>query len=153
MNTEVAIRKATASDVSDMVDLLELLFSIEKDFTFDETKHRQGLAMMLTEPDVRCIVVAEVDQSIVGMCSVQTVVSSVEGGRAAWVEDVVIQKPFQGQGIGKKLLAFVEAWCAEQGIKRVQLLADQNNTSALEFYKKLNWQRTQLICLRKFAQR
>lgn len=151
MSPEVVIRKATASDVADMVDLLELLFSIEQDFTFNAAKHRQGLAMILTEPEVRCIAVAEVNQSVVGMCSVQTVVSSAEGLRAAWIEDVVIQTPFRGQGIGKKLLAFVEAWCAEQGINRIQLLADQTNIPALEFYQKLNWQRTQLICLRKFT--
>ncbi len=151
MNIEVIIRKATASDIENMVYLLELLFSIEEDFTFNETKHRRGLAMMLTDPNTRCVVVAEVDKSIVGMCSVQSVVSSVEGSRTAWVEDVVVQKPFQGQGIGKKLLGFVEKWCTEQGIERIQLLADKNNMPALEFYKKLNWQRTQLICLRKFA--
>ncbi|SRR5579883_384068 len=150
MNTTVVIRKATASDLEELVNLLELLFSIEEDFTFNATKHRRGLAMMLTDPDTRCVVVAEVDKNIVGMCSVQTVVSSAEGGRSAWVEDVVIQQPFQGQGIGKKLLSFVEEWCANQGIERIQLLADQNNKPALEFYKKLNWQLTQLICLRKF---
>ena len=151
MSSEVVIRKATASDIADMVNLLKLLFSLEQDFTFDAAKHRQGLAMMLTDPDVRCVVVAEVGQSIVGMCSVQTVVSSAEGRRAAWIEDVVVQKSFRGQGIGKKLLAFVEIWCAKQGINRIQLLADQNNIRALEFYQTLNWQRTQLICLRKFT--
>jgi ribosomal protein S18 acetylase RimI-like enzyme len=150
MIMKVVIRKATTSDIEDLVNLLEILFSIEEDFTFNAAKHRRGLTMMLTDLDTRCVVVAEVAQSIVGMCSVQTVVSSAEGGKTAWVEDVVIQKAFQGQGIGRKLLSFVEEWCTKQGIERIQLLADHNNQPALEFYKKLSWQKTQLICLRKF---
>jgi len=34
-------------------------------------------------------------------------------------------------------------------VSRLQLLADRNNIQATDFYQKLGWQATQLICLRK----
>jgi GNAT superfamily N-acetyltransferase len=43
----------------------------------------------------------------------------------------------------------IEDWARERGVKRLELLADRNNSPALEFYRKLNWQSTQLICLHK----
>ena len=36
-----------------------------------------------------------------------------------------------------------------RGLKRLQLLADKNNGSALIFYQKQGWQAAQLVCLRK----
>jgi GNAT superfamily N-acetyltransferase len=109
--------------------------------------------MMVNNGESHRIILAESDANIIGMCSVQTVISTAEGGPATLVEDVVVKEGWQGQGIGKKLLAAVETWCAQRGIKRLQLLADYKNQPALDFYAKLGWQKTQLIGLRKFVER
>src|SRR5688572_9086621 len=111
MRMEALIRPATSADIERMVWLLSQLFSIEADFIFDEAKQRQGLSLMFTEPELRAILVAEVQGKVVGMCSVQTVVSTAEGGRSAWIEDVVIEDRYQGLGIGRQLLNAVEQWC------------------------------------------
>jgi hypothetical protein len=44
---------------------------------------------------------------------------------------------------------FGETRCVQNGAKRLQLLADKNNSPALEFYEKMNWKRTQMIWLWK----
>ena len=83
------------------------------------------------------------------MCSAQLLVSTAEGGRAALLEDLVVDEKYHSQGIGSTLLSAVEFWALSKGAKRLELLADRNNAKALEFYKQRGWRRTQLICLHK----
>jgi GNAT superfamily N-acetyltransferase len=149
----IIIRKAWHYDINQMVALLKELFSIEKDFTFNESAQRQGLLMMLDGNEKRCIMVAESGDQIIGMCSAQLLVSTAEGGMAALIEDMVVAKSYQRQGIGKRLLLSVEKWVHKKKAKRIQLLADRNNINALDFYKKQKWSATQLICLRKRHER
>ncbi|MCD4780471.1 MAG: GNAT family N-acetyltransferase [Candidatus Omnitrophica bacterium] len=147
---DVIIRKASVPDIDSLVELLEELFSIEEDFVFDEQKQRAGLLLMLEAQDERCVMVAELNKKVVGMCSVQAVISTAEGCLAGVIEDMIVSKKYRGKGIGKSLLELMEAWSKEKGIARLQLLTDKNNAAALEFYKRTGWVNTQLICLRKF---
>ena len=149
MISSIIIRKAEASDINQMLQLLEQLFSIEEDFTFNESVQRNGLAMMLNNSQHRCIMVASSGEQIMGMCSAQLFVSTAEGGMAALIEDMVVAKTFQRLGIGKKLLHAIEKWAVTKGVKRMQLLADGNNINAIDFYKEQKWSATHLICLRK----
>ncbi len=86
---------------------------------------------------------------VVGMCTIQTLISTAEGGQVGLLEDLVVAAGFRHQGIGSKLLAETVNWAECQGLKRLQLLADKNNLSALGFYKNQGWLSTELICLRK----
>lgn len=143
------IREAVQSDISAMISLLRRLFEIETDFVFNEQKQRNGLELLLGEGNSHYLMVAELNQAIVGMCSVQTLVSTAEGGLKAIIEDLVVHEAYRGKGVGRLLLAAAQEWARSQNVKRIDLLADRHNTSALRFYKQSNWQGTELICLQK----
>lgn len=145
---QVVIRPARPADLAALVDLLRALFSIEADFDFDAVRQRQGLVMLLAH-EKAVVLVAEAAGQVVGMCSGQLTISTAEGGFALLVEDVVVAKPWQGKGVGRELLAALEQWGARKKVGRLQLLADRNNAAALEFYRKLGWQLTELICQRR----
>ena len=89
------------------------------------------------------------ERRVLGMCTVQTLISTAEGGRVGLLEDLVVAADFRRQGIGAKLLAEAVKWAECQGLKRLQLLADKNNEAALSFYENQGWKSTQLVCLRK----
>jgi N-acetylglutamate synthase-like GNAT family acetyltransferase len=149
MIPEVHIREAALEDIDGMIPLLKELFSIEADFCFDEDLQRRGLKMMLESIENRCLLIASAGDRIIGMASIQSLISTAEGGRCGIVEDVVVTSKWRGKGIGRCLLEAIEAWAHTKGLKRIQLLADATNTPALEFYKNRGWMTTQLICLRK----
>lgn len=150
---EPVIRRADLSDIDQLLELLKLLFSVEADFEFDTDKQRSGLTLMLEDDNRnhRCIYVAEQNHEILGMCSMQSLVSTAEGSMAGLVEDMVVKKSWQRSGLGEKLLDAVCAWAKQRGIRRIQLLADKQNSQALNFYQKQGWQPTQLICLRTYC--
>ena len=148
--SSLVIRNAIRDDLPALTELLKVLFEIEEDFVFDEVKQRRGLSLMLDGCGKhRLILVAELAGEVVGMCSAQVLVSTAEGGEAAVTEDVVVREDCRGFGIGSGLLEAVGMWAETRGISRLQLLADRNNASAIEFYRSHGWESTQLICLRK----
>lgn len=146
---QIAIRAASSADIPAMVGLLEQLYALEQDFDFDAERQRRGLQMLLKDTDRARIWVAVHEDGVVGMVSCQTVVSTAEGGLSGWVEDLVVDAACRGRGIGRMLLAAVERWAGEQGLPRLQLLADLDNTPALEFYRRMGWTRTRLGTLRR----
>lgn len=148
MEAPVTIRPAVPGDIDALIALLAILFSIEKDFVFNEGLQRRGLQMMIDNERGR-ILVAEANGEVIGMCSGQQTISTAEGGPALLVEDVIIHAEYRGQGIGRQLMKKIAEWGKMKGAARLQLLADRNNTPALEFYTRLGWQATELVCLRK----
>jgi ribosomal protein S18 acetylase RimI-like enzyme len=133
----ITIRTANPSDITQLVELLQELFSIETDFVFDKDKQTNGLNLLL-KSDKDCILVAESanDNKVLGMCTIQTLISTAEGGQVGLLEDLIV--------------AAVN-WSEVQGLKRLQLLADKNNLPALGFYKNQGWLSTELVCLRKLS--
>lgn len=149
MEDEIIIRPAENKDITVMAELISLLFAIEQDFSVDMEKQRQGLATFFRYPEGRLLLVAECGKHVIGMCSAQLLVSTAEGGWKALVEDLVVAEAFRGRGVGERLLAAAREWAAGHDVKRLDLLADRDNTGGLRFYDRLQWQRTRLIALQK----
>ena len=147
----INLRTAEFGDIESMILLLAELFSIEADFQVDADKQRAGLALLLNGDNAQVCVAQNERGQIVGMCSVQILISTAEGAKVGLVEDLIVSANYRGQGVGKKLLLFLENWAWQQGLKRLQLLADKNNQLALDFYARQDWQYTQLIALRKIT--
>ena len=142
---EISIEKAEAADIDALVKLLEVLFSIEQDFSPDATAQRDGLTLLLDNPDRAQVFIARHPVAgVVGMVSAQLVISTAVGAPSAWIEDLVVQEQFRKQGVGKTLLEKAQEWAKSKGAKRVQLIADADNTSALDFYNRLGWTQTRL---------
>jgi N-acetylglutamate synthase-like GNAT family acetyltransferase len=150
-NSNIKIRKAYKSDIPQMCDLLTELFSIEADFIADPDKQARGLQLLLEDESSSLVLVAAVENEVVGMCSVQTLISTSEGGLVGLVEDVVVKTDYRSKGVGTALLSEIFSWCKEKGITRVQLLADRDNQQALDYYVSRKWIYTNLICMRRFT--
>ncbi|MEW8322158.1 MAG: GNAT family N-acetyltransferase [Candidatus Thiodiazotropha taylori] len=147
-NGSYTISSMQRSDIDKMVDLLRQLFSIEADFNVDPDKQRRGLELLQESEVAEIFVVRSARQEVVAMVTLQLVVSTAEGGLVAWMEDVVVDADHRGQGVGEFLLSHINRWVESRGIKRVQLVADRDNRSAIEFYKKQGWQEINLNVLR-----
>ncbi len=146
----VTIRKARAPDLPEMCGLLAELFSIEADFSPDRGKQFRGLELLLSgTAGLSVVLVAEADASIVGMCSLQIVISTAEGGPVGLLEDLVVRKDYRGRGIGTSLLSEIVRWSRTRNLSRIQLLRDADNPAAREFYIVNGWTETKLVCMRK----
>ena len=146
----VSIREATNADIPRMCDLLSELFSLESDFSPDSLKQAAGLDLLLENRNgSSTVLVAERDDEVIGMCSVQTLISTAQGGPVGLIEDLIVRKEHRGNRIGTRLLSEIVRWCAAKNITRLQLLRDADNKKALEFYTGNGWTGTSLVCMRK----
>ncbi|WP_456388581.1 N-acetyltransferase family protein [Desulfolithobacter sp.] len=145
---EYIVRPARRADLQALTSLLEILFSIEEDFFFDETLQRQGLDLLFDNHRA-IVLVAEQQGLVVGMCTGQLLISTATGRVKVMVEDVVVLPGHQGCGVGSRLLGKLVDWATSRGASHLQLLADRNNHPALGFYSRLGWQPTSLICFHK----
>ena len=136
------IRRGTPDDIPRLVQLLGQLFSIESDFAPDPERQARGLARLLVSDAV--VLVAVLDEVAIGMVTVQFVISTAEGGTAAWLEDMVVDARHRGCGFGRDLLAAACGAAAERGCTRIQLVADDGNAPALDFYRRSGWSATRL---------
>jgi GNAT superfamily N-acetyltransferase len=148
MESQPRVRAATESDLDAMTRLIERLFTVEPDFSFDPGQARRGLGLLLAKQEAAALWVAEQGGQVIAMCTAQIVISTAEGGPVAWVEDVVVRPDRRGRGIGRLLLDAVTTWAIRRGLTRLQLLADGENAAALGFYRQRGWQGTRMICLR-----
>jgi len=146
---KIFIRSPNFSDIEAMSNLLEQLFSIEADFNFDPVRHRKGFELLLGEKSTAHILAAEYAGRIVGMCTMQILVSTAQGTYVGLIEDMIVDRDFRSQGIGTMLLSAMQNIAKEKGLTRLQLLADKDNNSAIKFYEKMNWQTTNLVCIRR----
>jgi ribosomal protein S18 acetylase RimI-like enzyme len=148
---EISYGMANKADIADLVNLLNLLFSIEKDFNANFTKQQKGIELLLKNSATATIQVARnATGKTIGMVTAQLVISTAQGTTSAWIEDMVIDTAYRKQGIGKHLLQNTLEWAKTKGATRAQLLVDTANTKALGYYKHLNWEVTQLQARRMF---
>ena len=147
----IVYSEAKEADIADLVRLLSVLFSIEKDFHPDLAKQQKGLKLLIKNQHNATIQIARNNAGkVVGMVSAQLVISTAQGAASAWVEDMVIDAAYRGHGIGKQLLHNAITWAKNKGATRAQLLVDVENMDAVGYYQHLNWEATQLQVRRVF---
>lgn len=148
--TDYHIVPAGVGDIPAMTALLGQLFRLESDFMPDPLKQKEGLRLILQSPTA-CAWVARTPQQVVGMVTLQTVVSTAEGGAAGALEDLIVAPAFRRNGIGRALVNTALDFAQANGIRRIQLLADVHNVGAIIFYRAMDWKQTNLVALRRLT--
>jgi GNAT superfamily N-acetyltransferase len=140
---------ATAEDLPAMADLLHELFTLESDFQPRRDQQLRGLQQILAAPALGQLFVVRADGRVIGMANALISVSTALGSAVALLEDVIVQREYRGQGLGRRLVEQVCAWAKSQGMVRVTLLADKDNSAALAFYETLGFAPSAMVVRRK----
>lgn len=134
-----------------MIEILEV-----KDFTPDYMDAVQKLLgqlttrpVKLTETALREIISQEnthlffllADQKIAGMLTIG-IYYSPTGGKA-WLEDVVVDEIYRGQGFSKQLVAHAVEFVKERGIPLLMLTSNPTRTAANKLYPSLGFEQKQ----------
>lgn len=81
------------------------------------------------------------DQKIAGMLTVG-IYHSPTGGKA-WIEDVVMDEKYRGQGLSKQLVTHAVRFVKEQGIPLIMLTSNPTRIAANKLYQKLGFEQKQ----------
>jgi ribosomal protein S18 acetylase RimI-like enzyme len=142
------IRRATTADLPALCDLLSLLFAQEADFTPDRDKQSRALRLILENPAIGQLYCAADGDDVIAMVSILFTISTAEGGLAAWMEDMIVHPNSRGQGIGERLIHEAIAGARAAGCTRITLLTDVTNSTAMRFYERAGFVRSQMVPFR-----
>lgn len=76
---------------------------------------------------------------LVGYLAISLGFSIEAGGRDAFVDELYIQPPAQGRGLGRRALQFAEHVCRELGVRRVCMEVERENARAKKLYNLLGF--------------
>jgi len=127
---------ATAKDLPQMVELLAVLFTDEAEFQPNADKQRRALEQILNNPSIGTLYVAREGKRVIAMASLLYTISTAEGGKAAWFEDLVVHPDERKRGIGEALLKHVVTEARAAGITQITLLTDMQNERAQAMYRR-----------------
>ncbi|MCF7932278.1 MAG: GNAT family N-acetyltransferase [Acholeplasmataceae bacterium] len=130
------IRMATLDDLDEIIRLINGIAVYEK-MTQDVSLDRQRLSKTLFEDHEAEVILALIEDKVVGFAFFFNHVSTFLGETVMYLEDLYVDPDFRGQGIGKRLFSEVAKMSAERGQKRMDWICLDWNTQALEFYESL----------------
>jgi len=125
-----SIRKMGAGDTTAVAELSEEGF--RRIYRFDWEQNAK--ALFDTVKAGRCFVaVAESERQVVGYGNLR---SWPAGG---WVDQIVVSKSCQGQGIGRALLESIIAEAHQRGYWKVSLITSEADPGVLSFFRTCGW--------------
>jgi GNAT superfamily N-acetyltransferase len=144
------IRFATRNDIFALSKLLNELFSFEKEFIVNKKLQEKGLQKILENENIGDVLLVSFDDEVVAMVILLYTISTALGAKVAILEDMIVNKNFQNQNIGSKLLKYAIEVAKNKGCKRITLLTDNDNSNAHKFYKKSDFEKSNMIPFRIF---
>lgn len=149
----ISIRRGETEDVTPLAKLLGFLFEQEAEFSADFERQTRGLSMILSNPSVGELLVAEDDDGVVvGMVSLLYTVSTALGGKVALLEDMVVAPEKRGHGCGSLLVEAAKTLAKERGCLRITLLTDFDDLAAERFYQKHGFKLSPMVPLRQILE-
>src|SRR5437763_12025205 len=133
VSEKVVIEPATEDDLDELSDMLGDLISQESDFRPDKDRQLRGLRLIFEQPSRGRVFVLRRDGVIVGMINLLFTISTAEGGFVVLLEDLVVNKEYQGHGYGSKLLEHAINFARQKNFLRITLLTDRPENLAQEF--------------------
>jgi len=133
----LTIRPATPADVGQILKFIRDLAAYEREpdavVATEEDLLRHGFG---EQPYFRCLM-ADWDGSPAGFALYFYDYSTWMGRPGLYLEDVYVDPPLRGRGIGKALLQRLAAIALEDGCARLKWQVLDWNESAIEFYRSL----------------
>jgi GNAT superfamily N-acetyltransferase len=139
--SQVTVRTATTADLADLLHLYQLLAGNRVNALPAEPGEAMSLLKVISTLPSRQLLVAEVDQKVVGTVDLLIVANLTHRG-APWaiVENVVVDEIVRRRGVGSALIDDVVRRCSDAGCYKVQLLSNKQRTQAHGFYRSVGFE-------------
>jgi GNAT superfamily N-acetyltransferase len=131
------VRAAEVGEEKAVVPLYEWLFAPpgSRPGAWDERRAAVALRDAIDSHDA-CVLVADDDGDLIGICTAYQDIHSVRFGYRAWVEDLAVDPDRRSQGVGRALLGAARDWARERGATHLELDSAEARADAHRFYER-----------------
>ena len=146
--------KAAGHADMDVLLALRREFCRHQEIAFDEQRAGGVLACLLNDQSLGRVWLIDSGGATVGYVVLIFSYSLEFDGRDAYVDEIYLQEPYRGRGLGPKTLLFAEGVCAALGVRALHLGVDRNNVPALTAYLKAGFEdRNHCLLTKRIATR
>ncbi|MDM5318093.1 GNAT family N-acetyltransferase [Fictibacillus sp. b24] len=146
----VYIRKATSDDAQNMIDFYNVVGGESDYLSFGANEFKRELKdykdyITATSQEPNSIMLlATIDSKIIGIATINS--SQKERTKHVGTLGIVVSKKYTGMGLGTALMNEFVMWARQNGItKKISLVTNENNTKAIDLYKKLGFEKEGLL--------
>lgn len=142
MNKEILYRLADYNDAGKFKKLNDL-------FNGPATNSIENIEQYLGNIDTERVFVVEYEDNLIGFCCCQLIKSVCYYSCSFVLTEIYVDENYQNKGIGKGLIDYVERYCNENNIKKIEVLTGTGNINAQRFYENLGYVKTNQIHYKK----
>jgi aminoglycoside 3-N-acetyltransferase I len=117
-------------ELNELISVFEDVFEMEN-FKRPNKAHLQKIL----KKDTFFAVIARTDNKIIAGLTVYVLDQYYSEKPLAYIYDLAVLTQYQRKGVGKKLIAFTNAYCRQQGFEEVFVQADKVDAYAIDFYR------------------
>jgi len=121
--------------------LARAYWKFEKIRGFQPKKHQKLITKILKKRCLGEVWVAEEGDRLIGYLVVVFLMSLEYGGISAEIDELYVDRPERGRGVGKALLKAAGKFLSQQEIVQISLRVGKSNHNAIRFYKKLGFRK------------
>ncbi|MGC4375358.1 GNAT family N-acetyltransferase [Fictibacillus sp. Mic-4] len=138
MNIYKVQSDASDSLIQKVADLLmHQLIRSETDEDYE--KIIRGIRLSINDPDHSGIIIAEENETVLGIAFFNIGISLDLGDRYIWLNELFVHPEHRNKGIARKLLLSLIYWAEQEGIKSIELETGVNNSVTKHLYNSLGF--------------
>jgi aminoglycoside 3-N-acetyltransferase I len=130
---EMVIKQLSGNDVDQLTEML-ILFGEVFEMENYQMPAKSYLETLLKSPNFAAFIAVS-DHRVVGGLTGHVIPSYYFESSEFYIYDLAVSTTYQRQGIGKKLMACVAAFCHEQNYTEYFVQADEPDEHTIEFYR------------------
>lgn len=148
------IRRLEDEDIDGISELWKEFAHLREDLTKSQILNEDaadyffGYATgLLQRQDTLTLVAVDENEHVVGylIASKQRKPPIYHHTRIAYLSDAYVTKSYRGQGILKRFIEELEAWCKREGVTAIDVMLFRNNTDARAIYEKMGFEPYRIV--------
>ncbi|MEB3151512.1 MAG: GNAT family N-acetyltransferase [Sphaerospermopsis sp.] len=135
----INFKSGDSDDVEVLLRFIQEFYEIDGLIPFNPVIVRRALMQLLSDELMGRVWLIQYQDKAIGYVVLTFGYSLEYGGRDAFIDEIYIKSAFQGQGIGKQTIKFLEEVCMALDVQALHLEVERVNTSAQGFYRQVGF--------------
>jgi ribosomal protein S18 acetylase RimI-like enzyme len=132
-------RQATDDDSDAILEMMRRYYE-EEGYPFVKDVARTTLKTLNSDDRLGKLWVADMEGKVAGYVAVTLGFSLEFGGMDAFLDEIYIDEPFRGQGLGKAAAELAVGYCRGIGVKALHLEVEPHRTAARRLYERMGFE-------------
>lgn len=129
---------AEPKDEDALIALMRAFYDFDG-LTFVEAAARAALRRLLADPSCGRAFLIHVDGALAGYAVLVLGYSIEFHGRDAFVDEIYLREEYRNQGLGPRVLAFLEDVCRSLDVRALHLEVERHNVAAQRVYRRVGF--------------